>query len=122
MASSLSAVAHKVFGSKNDRELKRLRPMVAAINELEPQISAESDDRLREYLGAFHHLPAVLAGDTGFPGEPVGPISLHVEEFEQALDRPLNLIGIRGQIQSHLSLLNGVCMMSWPRQTGHRSA
>jgi preprotein translocase subunit SecA len=32
MASSLTAVAHKVFGSKNDRELKRLRPTVAAIN------------------------------------------------------------------------------------------
>jgi preprotein translocase subunit SecA len=50
MASSLTAVAHKVFGSKNDRELKRMRPTVAAINALEPQISAESDDRLRERI------------------------------------------------------------------------
>src|ERR1700682_6257311 len=50
MASSLTAVAHKVFGSKNDRELKRMRPTVAAINELEPQISAETDDRLRERI------------------------------------------------------------------------
>src|SRR6202140_1544304 len=50
MASSLSAVAHKVFGSKNDRELKKLRPSVAAINDLEPQISAETDDRLRERI------------------------------------------------------------------------
>jgi preprotein translocase subunit SecA len=53
MASSLTAVAHKVFGSKNDRELKRLRPMVAAINELEPQISGESDDRLRERIAEW---------------------------------------------------------------------
>ena len=53
MASSFTAVAHKVFGSKNDRELKRLRPMVAAINELEPQISAESDDRLRERIAEW---------------------------------------------------------------------
>src|ERR1700737_4256072 len=53
MASSLTAVAHKVFGSKNDRELKRLRPTVAAINELEPQISAETDDRLREKIAEW---------------------------------------------------------------------
>src|ERR1700720_2062729 len=48
MASSFTAVAHKVFGSKNDRELKRLRPSVAATNDLEPRIAAETDDRLRE--------------------------------------------------------------------------
>jgi len=53
MASSLTAVAHKVFGSKNDRELKRMRPTVAAINELEPQISAETDDRLRERIAEW---------------------------------------------------------------------
>src|SRR5271170_229012 len=53
MASSLTAVAHKVFGSKNDRELKRLRPVVAAINELEPQISGESDERLRERIAEW---------------------------------------------------------------------
>src|SRR6202521_3150151 len=53
MASSLTAVAHKVFGSKNDREPKRMRPTVAAINELEPQISAETDDRLRERIAEW---------------------------------------------------------------------
>ena len=53
MASSFTAVAHKVFGSKNDRELKRLRPTVAAINELEPRIAAESDDRLRELIAGW---------------------------------------------------------------------
>jgi preprotein translocase subunit SecA len=50
MAATLTAVAHKVFGSKNDRELKRMRPTVAAINELEEKISEESDDRLRERI------------------------------------------------------------------------
>src|SRR6202795_1279995 len=53
MASSFTAVAHKVFGSKNDRELKKLRPSVAAINDLEPQISAETDDRLRERIAEW---------------------------------------------------------------------
>ena len=53
MASSFTAVAHKVFGSKNDREVKKLRPTVAAINDLEPQISAETDDRLRERIAEW---------------------------------------------------------------------
>ncbi len=36
----------KVIGSKNERELKRVRPQVAAINELEAQIQALSDSDL----------------------------------------------------------------------------
>ncbi|HEY1851602.1 MAG TPA: preprotein translocase subunit SecA [Candidatus Binataceae bacterium] len=47
MASSLSHVARKIFGSRNDRELKRMRPIVDEINELEPEIAQLSDDDLR---------------------------------------------------------------------------
>ena len=44
MASAFSLVARKIFGSKNEREIKRLRPDVDEINRLEPEISALSDD------------------------------------------------------------------------------
>ena len=37
-----SALA-KIFGTKHDREIKRMRPIVAAINDLEPQIRQLSD-------------------------------------------------------------------------------
>ena len=37
----------KVIGTQNDRELKRLRPLVEQINALEPSIQALSDDQLR---------------------------------------------------------------------------
>ncbi|HWQ70285.1 MAG TPA: preprotein translocase subunit SecA [Patescibacteria group bacterium] len=37
----------KVVGTKNERELKRIKPMVTAINELEPKVKALSDDDLR---------------------------------------------------------------------------
>ncbi len=37
----------KVFGTKNDRDVKRLRPKVAAINALEPEISKLTDAELR---------------------------------------------------------------------------
>src|SRR3954468_12619616 len=43
----------KVIGTQNEREIKRLRPTVATINALEPQIQALSDERLREKTTEF---------------------------------------------------------------------
>ena len=43
----LETVLHKVFGSKNDRELKRLQPVVEQINQLEPSLSNLTLDDLR---------------------------------------------------------------------------
>jgi len=36
----------KIFGTKHEREVKKMRPLIAAINELEPQIQAMPDDEL----------------------------------------------------------------------------
>src|SRR5579885_2127284 len=44
---TLSRLGRKIFGSKNDREIKRLRPLVRMIGEMEPALEAESDDQLR---------------------------------------------------------------------------
>ena len=38
----------KVFGSKNDREVRRLRPMVARINQLEQELQSLPPEALRE--------------------------------------------------------------------------
>jgi preprotein translocase subunit SecA len=43
----------KVIGTQNDREIKRLRPTVAAINALEPQIQPLSDEQLRDKTTEF---------------------------------------------------------------------
>ncbi len=43
----------KVVGTKNERELKRIQPMVAATNELEPAMRALSDDDLRKKTAEF---------------------------------------------------------------------
>jgi preprotein translocase subunit SecA len=40
-------IIKKIFGSKNDRELRRLRPLVARINELEAGMQGLSDEALR---------------------------------------------------------------------------
>jgi len=47
MASAFSLVARKIFGSKNEREIKRLRPDMDEINRLEAETSALGDDELR---------------------------------------------------------------------------
>ena len=36
----------KIFGTKHEREVKAMRPMIAAINDLEPQMQALSDEEL----------------------------------------------------------------------------
>ncbi|HEX4823390.1 MAG TPA: preprotein translocase subunit SecA [Candidatus Polarisedimenticolaceae bacterium] len=43
----INAILTKVMGSKNERTLKRLRPVVDKINALEPQVSALTDVELR---------------------------------------------------------------------------
>ena len=46
-------VMRKILGSKNDRELKRMRPTVAAIADLEPKIQKLSDAELRKRTEIF---------------------------------------------------------------------
>ena len=43
----------KVFGSKNERELKKLQPAVLRINELEPEIKALDDSALKRQTIRF---------------------------------------------------------------------
>jgi len=47
------ALAKKIFGSANDRRLKTFTPKVQAINALEQEIAALSDDALRARTEAF---------------------------------------------------------------------
>jgi preprotein translocase subunit SecA len=49
----VQALLKKIFGTKNDREMKRLWPMVDRINALEPQIAALSDLQLKSKTPEF---------------------------------------------------------------------
>ena len=64
----INTLLGKIFGTKNEREIKRLQPRVAAINALEPGMQKLSDDELRgktaefrariqERLGSIHDEP-----------------------------------------------------------------
>src|SRR3982751_1659813 len=49
----LDKLLAKVIGTQNERELKRLTPLVAAINAKEPEIQALSDEQLRARTAEF---------------------------------------------------------------------
>ncbi len=49
----INTLLGKVFGTKNEREIKRLLPRVAAINALEPEMHKLSDEQLRAKSDEF---------------------------------------------------------------------
>src|SRR2546430_1802078 len=49
----LDTLLAKVVGTQNERELKRLRPIVAEVNALEPTIKALPDEQLRKKTAEF---------------------------------------------------------------------
>ena len=49
----LTRLLNIVFGSKNDREIKALRPIVEHINSLEPALKSVSDQALADKTQAF---------------------------------------------------------------------
>ncbi|WP_300773626.1 preprotein translocase subunit SecA [uncultured Desulfovibrio sp.] len=51
----------KIFGSKNERYLRRLRPLVARINALEPDMQALADEEFAQRMGEYRQ--AVQAGE-----------------------------------------------------------
>jgi preprotein translocase subunit SecA len=53
MASAFNHISRKIFGSRNDRELKRMRPSADRINELEPEFSKKTDDELRALIAEW---------------------------------------------------------------------
>ncbi len=49
----INTLLGKIFGTKNEREIKRLQPRVGAINALEPEMRKLSDDELRGKTAEF---------------------------------------------------------------------
>ena len=49
----INALVAKVFGTKNEREIKRLMPRVEEINAFEPAVRELSDEQLRAKTGEF---------------------------------------------------------------------
>ncbi|MCC6641568.1 MAG: preprotein translocase subunit SecA [Deltaproteobacteria bacterium] len=54
----MASLLHKIFGSANDRTLKRLVPLVERINRLESELVGLSDEALRSRTGVFRERAA----------------------------------------------------------------
>ena len=64
----IQSLAAKIFGTRNEREVKRLMPQVEAINALEPEMQKLSDEQLREKTAEFR--ARVQQRLAQLPGEP----------------------------------------------------
>ena len=64
----INTLLGKVFGTKNERELKRLMPQVEAISALEPQMQQLSDEQLRAKTDEFRQ--RIQERLAGLPDEP----------------------------------------------------
>ena len=49
----LGSIARKLFGSKNERDLKKLEPLVQAVNELEPNFKTLTDEAIKSKTEEF---------------------------------------------------------------------
>jgi len=64
----INALVAKVFGTKNERDIKRLMPRVEAINALEPDMRKLSDEQLRAKTDEFRQ--RIQERLTRIPDEP----------------------------------------------------
>src|SRR5438093_1940799 len=75
----------KIFGTSHEREIKRARPVVARINDLEPRIKALSDGALRAQTGTFR--------ERIYNGEPLA--DLLPEAFATVREASRRVLGMR---------------------------
>ncbi|HZP45448.1 MAG TPA: preprotein translocase subunit SecA [Candidatus Binataceae bacterium] len=61
MATAFTQISRKIFGSRNDRELKRMRPSVQRINQLEPEFVQKTDDELRSLVQQWKERISAIA-------------------------------------------------------------
>src|SRR4051812_34192283 len=62
MSEGVSEGLIRLFGNSNERQIRRMRPIVARINEMEPQMQALSDAELRAKTDEFRQ--RLAAGET----------------------------------------------------------
>jgi preprotein translocase subunit SecA len=87
----INSLIAKVFGTQNERTVKKLLPRVDAINALEPEIEKLSDDELRARTGQFKAMLQQRL-DAYTPGEDDDPKEVEKQRHEiveQALEEIL---------------------------------
>jgi len=94
-------IIKKIIGTKNQRTVKRLQPVVAEINRLEAQLQNEPDEALRErcakWKSQFHafHTPQFLGG-----------VSLRIATEDQVEACLRHIAGYFGALKQHFPSLD----------------
>jgi preprotein translocase subunit SecA len=89
----IQTIAAKIFGTKNEREVKRLIPKVEAINALEPEMQKLSDEQLRAKTEAFRaQIKERLGRVADQPDADPNEQKQHEEERRKALNEALDEI------------------------------
>ena len=65
----IGTILKKIFGTNNERELKRIRPRLDAINALEPDIALLTDAELRGKTDGFRRIIRERVEGIGDPAE-----------------------------------------------------
>ena len=82
-----NTVIAKVFGTSNERAVKRLLPTVAQINAFEPVIQALSDEELRAKTAVFQSRIREAVGNVEVPSDPVEARAPEVRERIYAAEK-----------------------------------
>ncbi|HEX9460522.1 MAG TPA: hypothetical protein VGA84_15325, partial [Thermoanaerobaculia bacterium] len=89
----INKVLTAIFGSKHERDVKKMLPIVAQINALEPEISRLTDDELRGKTQEFRERlrPAVEALETAKKEIPRDEVVVRTakDDLQAALDEIL---------------------------------
>ncbi|MBI5528936.1 MAG: preprotein translocase subunit SecA [Deltaproteobacteria bacterium] len=79
----VGALMKAILGTKNEREINRIRPLVARVNEIEPQMKAQSDDELRSLTAALKERISRATADRFAGRSDADPAEIY--KFEQGL-------------------------------------
>ncbi len=93
----LDPILAKIFGTKNEREIKRMRPLIAAINDLEPAMQQLSDTELAQKTAEFKQRVA--------NGEPLD--DLLIESFAVCREAGRRILNMR---HFDVQLIGGVVL------------
>jgi len=85
--SLLNKAIAKVFGTSNERAIKRLLPIVEKINALDPGIEALSDDQLRQKTSEFRRRIADAVAKVNVPADPIEARSTEVRDAIYAAEK-----------------------------------
>jgi len=85
--SLLNKAIAKVFGTSNERAIKRLLPIVGQINALDPGIEALSDDQLREKTSEFRGRISEAVSKVNVPSDPIEARSTEVRDAIYAAEK-----------------------------------